>query len=718
MKKLHVSFLVFLIFNLQGAFAQDMSKINFSLAKKISGPYPATRPLALFVQGDVGVIQNYIQQNKGEVKFVAGDIVSLVMPLGAVNGLIALPSVKAVEDNGMQLVALDDSMRVRNNINPVQNGMAPLPQGYDGSGVVMGFIDSGIDFSHPDFKHANGSTRVLYIWDHNLSVGAAPMPYNYGTEFTAADIDAGNASAHVDNSNGHGTHVTGMGAGNGLALNDHKGVAPAADIISVCVNWNLTDNDWLTTVADAVNYIYSKAYALNKPCVINISAGTYYGSHDGKDLQAQAISNLISQRNGRSLVCAAGNAGNLPIHVQHLHTAANDTSFTWFNYNTAYGNSIYLEMWADVANFTQMKFAVGADNVTSGYELQTMGNYYTVSQNLGTIRTDTMWGVSGNRIALVQRFASLSNGSYSMIFNIIPDSTQYRYRLSSTQTGKFDLWSFQMTPSAALPTQQQFPEIVNYVSPDYDQTMVSSFSCSDKVITVGEHKNRMTYMDCTNNLFISTTNYTPGALAPQSSHGPTRDARLKPEICASGGMSLAAGAYNVLPNLPVTSKALGCMHIRDGGTSTASPVVAGIAALILQRYPNASWQDIKNCITQNAMLDSLVTGTIPNNSWGYGRADGFAAMLGCSFLAINEYDSQVGSIYPIPFNQSFQIAAVKQLSAVKIFNPLGQLVYQTSFNIKTAQKITVAPSLPVKGVYFAQLISTDGYKQTIKLIYQ
>ncbi|HNC34858.1 MAG TPA: hypothetical protein PLZ26_12135, partial [Bacteroidia bacterium] len=190
MKKLHVSFLVFLIFNLQGAFAQDMSKINFSLAKKISGPYPATRPLALFVQGDVGVIQNYIQQNKGEVKFVAGDIVSLVMPLGAVNGLIALPSVKAVEDNGMQLVALDDSMRVRNNINPVQNGMAPLPQGYDGSGVVMGFIDSGIDFSHPDFKHANGSTRVLYIWDHNLSVGAAPMPYNYGTEFTAADIDA------------------------------------------------------------------------------------------------------------------------------------------------------------------------------------------------------------------------------------------------------------------------------------------------------------------------------------------------------------------------------------------------------------------------------------------------------------------------------------------------------------------------------------------------
>ena len=718
MKQKPISFLFFLIFILQGAFAQDLSKINFSLAKKLAGPNSSTRPLSLFAQGDVGIIQNYVQQNNGKVKFVAGNIVSLVLPLGAVNGLIALHGVEAVEDNGMQLVALDDSMRVRNNINPIQNGMAPLPQGYDGNGVVMGFIDSGIDFTHPDFKHTNGSTRVLYIWDHNLTVGNAPMPYNYGTEFTAADIDAGNASAHVDNSNGHGTHVTGMGAGNGLALNDHKGVAPAADIISVCVNWNLSDNDWLTTVADAVNYIYSKAFALNKPCVLNISAGTYYGSHDGKDLQAQAISNLISQRNGRSLVCAAGNAGNIPIHVQHSHAVSSDTSFTWFSYNPAYGNSIYLEMWADVANFAQMKFAIGADNVTSGYELQTMGNYYTVSQNLGTIRTDTLWGVSGSRIALVQRFASLANGRYSMIFNIIPDSTQYRFRLSSTQTGKFDLWSFQMTPSSALPTPQQFPEIVNYIAPDYDQTIVSSFSCSDKVITVGEHKNRMTYMDCTNNLFVSTTNYTPGTLAPQSSHGPTRDARLKPEICASGGMSIAAGAYNVLPNLPVTSKALGCMHIRDGGTSTASPVVAGIAALILQRYPNASWQEIKNCITQNAMVDSLVIGTIPNNSWGYGRADGFAAMLGCSFLTINEHNSQIGTIYPIPFNHSFQINAMKQLSAVKIFNPLGQVVYQTTFNSDASQKITITPSLPTKGVYFAQLISADGYKQTIKLIYQ
>lgn len=689
-------------------YAQDLSKANFSLVKKLYSEHASQKQLALFVQGDVNAVRAYTIEHGGFVKFVAGDISSLVLPLSAVSGLAALKEVTALEDNSMKLTPLDDSMRVRNNINPVQNGAAPLPQGYDGTGVVMGFIDSGIDFTHPDFKNPNGTTRVLYIWDHNLTGGMAPLPYNYGTEFNSADIDAGNASAHVDNSNGHGTHVTGMGAGNGSAVNAHKGVAPKADIISVCLNWNLPDDDWLTTVADAVNYIYNKALALNKPCVINISAGNYYGSHDGKDLQAQAISNLISQHNGRSLVCAAGNAGQIPFHLTHNHTFSGDTTFTWFNYNPFYGNAIYVEMWGNASSFTQMKFAIGADKTSPVYELQTMGTYYNVTQNLGVLNTDTLYGTSGNRIALVQRFASLSNGRYSMIFNIIPDSTQYRFRLSTTNPGAFDLWSFQMTPASGLPTPLQFPDIVKYVAPDLNQTIVSSFSCSDKVITVGEHKNRMTYIDCANNLFTSTTNYTPGSLAPQSSHGPTRDGRLKPEICASGGMSIAAGAYNVLPNLPITNKALGCMHIRDGGTSTASPVVAGIAALILQRFPNATWQDIKNCITQNAMVDSLVTGTIPNNEWGYGRADGFAAMLGCSYLTTAELGiHHTLDVYPNPFNDEIKITSDVTIDRVMLLDATGRIIREHQFNTTNGTAKSIKLSLPdvAPGFYLVKVFS-------------
>ncbi len=698
--------------------AQSLSKANFSLAQKLNGEFPTNRQLALFAQGDVAVIKKYAEQHGGSFKYAAGDIAAILLPLGAVQGLADLEKVSAIEDNYMKIEPMNDSMRVKNNINPVQMGMAPLPQGYDGTGVIMGIIDSGIDFTHPDFKDANGNTRVLYIWDHNLTGGVAPPPFNYGREFNSSDINGGLATAHVDNSNGHGTHVTGVAAGNGFAMNAHKGVAPGAQIISVCVNWNLPDNNWLTSIADAVNYIYTKATSMNKPCVINISAGTYYGSHDGKDLQAQAISNLISQHNGRSLVCAAGNAGSIPIHVQHEHTIASDTSFTWFNYNASYGSSIYMEMWATQTNFTQMKFAVGADKTSPNYELQTMGSFYTVSQNLGTLRTDTLFGVSGNRIARVQRFASLSNGRYSMIFNILPDSTQYSYRLATTNVGKMDLWSFQMTTAANIPSVQQFPEIVNYAAPDLNQTIVSSFTCSDKVISVGEHKNRMSYQDCSNNLFTSTTNYTPGSLAPQSSHGPTRDGRLKPEICASGGMTLSAGAYNILPNLPLTSKALGCLHFRDGGTSTASPVVAGIAALILQRYPTATWQDIKTCITQNAAVDPLVTGTLPNNSWGYGKADGFAAMLGCSFLSAlyQQSNALTATVTPNPFADEITIQLTDAIGGIlrhgeiTVFDVFGKKILSQPMSPNKIQTSSLA-----KGVYFVN-ITSGSFKTVSKVV--
>ena len=700
--------------------AQPLSKVNFSLAQKLNSDQLNTRIVSLFVQGDVSVVQRFAQNNGGRFKYSADDISSIELPLGAVTNLASMEEVKAIEDNHMKMQPLNDSMRVKNNINPVQNGMAPLPQGYNGNGVIMGIIDSGIDFTHPDFKDTNGNSRVLYLWDHNLN-GSSPLPYNYGREFNATDINNGLASSHVDNSNGHGTHVTGVAAGNGQALNAHKGVAPNSQIISVCVNWNLPDDDWMTSVADAVNYIYGKANALGKPCVINISAGSYYGSHDAKDLQAQIIGAMISQQNGRSLVCAAGNAGEIPIHVQHLHTSNTDTSFTWFNFNASYGPSIYVEMWADQANFSQMQFTIGADKNNPSYEFQTRLPFYDVTQNLGAVQTTSLFGVSGSRIARVQRFASLTNGRYSMIFNIIPDSSQYAFRLLSAGIGKFDVWSFQMTTAANIPTVSQFPEIVKYVAPDLNQTIVSGFTCSNKVITVGEHKNRTTYMDCNNNLFNPGVQYVPGQLAAQSSHGPTRDNRLKPEITASGGMTLSAGPAYVLQSANHTTLGQGCMHMRDGGTSTASPVVAGIAALILERYPQASWQDIKNCITQNVSVDSLVTGTLPNNAWGFGKANGFAAMLGCSYLSAKFPDAIVESavVAPNPFQYTTQLLLdnlnPSKVYTVEVRNVMGQLMERIT-TAKSKGEVTLGSTIQQKGIYFYNVKRDDVIISTGKMV--
>jgi subtilisin family serine protease len=124
------------------------------------------------------------------------------------------------------------------------------------------------------------------------NAGNTPALYGYGQEFSKASIDAGNASTHVD-ATAHGTHVAGIATANGDSLAPFKGAAPKSDIIAVSLDFNQSDDSWLSTIADAVDYIFHKADSLNKPCVINISAGTYIGSHDGLDLQAQAIDNLV-----------------------------------------------------------------------------------------------------------------------------------------------------------------------------------------------------------------------------------------------------------------------------------------------------------------------------------------------------------------------------------------------------------------------------------------
>ncbi len=705
-------------------FAQSTPKVNFSLAQKMINEQNQQRQAALFVKGNVNDVKQFTESNSGFFKYSAGDISAIVLPIGKVSALAQLENVEVIEDNGLQIQPLNDSMRVKNNINPIQLGQVPLQQAYNGKNVVMGFIDSGIDFTHPDFRDTANNTRVLFIWDHNLTGGVTPQPYNYGREFTAADINAGLAAAHVDNSNGHGTHVTGVGAGDGSALNAHKGVAPEADIISVCVNWNATN--WLNTVADGVNYIYTKANAAGKPCVINISAGTYLGSHDGKDLQAQMIDNLISAQNGRSLVAAAGNAGAAAIHLQTNHLNATDTSFTWFTYYAPYGNYVYMEMWADSANFQQMQFAVGADKTNPYYERRALNSFRSVAtQPLNVLQTDTIFGFSGYKLARVQRYLTKSAGRYSMIFNIINvDSTSYQFCLHTAGIGKFDLWTTwpQMVPLANIPTAAQFPEIVNYQAPDINQNMVSSFTCSDKVITVGEHNNRKTYIDCDNNLFTATTAYTPGQLTASSSHGPTRDGRQKPDICASGAMTLSVGAAWVLAAFPHTSQGQGCMHIRDGGTSTASPVVAGIAALIFERFPNASWQDVKDCITQNAAQDSFTTsaGALPNYYWGHGKADGFAAMIGCSYLAATNLNADNIGVYaaPNPFTNETVIHFRNNESdnlLIEILNVLGEKIEQ-HIVAKSQQQITIGQKISDAGIYFYELKKGDKIVKTGKIV--
>ena len=705
-----IQLLLFLLL-FQPAFSQE-SKLSYRLLTISLNEEKKNETVAVLIKGDVLFLREEIVRLGGNVKFSAGNICSASLPAGALYPLSTSTKVQRMEEGHVKMQTLNDKMLLNNRIDMVHQGISPLPQGYDGSGVIVGIIDTGIDFTHPDFKDSLGQSRVLWVWDHLLANnGNTPQPYNYGQQFSKANIDSGTAAAHIDQT-AHGTHVAGIATANGDSLPAFKGAAPKADIIAVSLDFNKDDDTWLSSVADAVDYIFNKADSLNQPCVINISAGTYFGSHDGNDLQAEAIDNLITTKAGRMVVAAAGNAGNYPLHIQHL--IANDTAFTWFRQSG--GNPIYIEFWADTANLNNVQFSVGADQVSPVYSDRGQLTWTSILPHLGILGTDTLYSVNGNRIAIVQTYGQLTGSRYSMIYNILPDSGTYNFRLISKGTGKYDAWSFDMV-SSGLPSPGLYPPIINYVLPDLKQNICSSFQCSDIVLCVGQYVNRNNYIDVNGNLQTFAT--IEGALGASSSRGPTRDGRTKPDITSTGEVTLSAlrlsSAAWFLANQPY-KLAPGGIHIRDGGTSSAAPVVAGAIALYLQKNPAADWQDIRNRVLLCSKKDNYTGTNLPNNNWGHGKLDAFNMTVGCTALGTEDIHSNNIGVFPNPAHSEVTIQAAdgNKINAIKIYNYQGQLVRNEllSKDIST-HKISIKEF--ARGVYYLRLemLSGEAYSAAI-----
>jgi len=679
----------------QSALSQQ-TKVSFRLMELMSQSDNSNKTISVLIKGDFSKIGPEIEKVGGHVKFHSGNICSASIKVAALRTLKETKSIERMEEGRIQVQTLNDKMLINNRIDLIHQGVSPLIQGYDGSDVVVGIIDTGIDFTHPDFKDSLGQSRILWVWDHLLTnAGNTPQPYNYGQEFSKGDIDAGNANSHLDQT-AHGTHVAGIAVANGDTMIAFKGAAPKADIIAVSLDFNQSDDTWLSSIADAVNYIFNKADSLNKPCVINISAGTYLGSHDGKDLQANAIDNLIQAKDGRMVVAAAGNAGNYPLHIQHQLN--NDSSFTWFKKTSA--NPISIEFWADTADLNNVQFTLGADQSTPYFEDRGQKPWKNISNFLGILGVDTLRSYTGNQIAIFQTYGQLIGSRYSMTYVIIPDSTTYFFRLMSKGIGKFDSWSFELV-SNGLPNAVSYPAIVNYQIADFNQNICSSFQCSDIVLCVGQYVSRNNYIDVNGNL--QTLAITEGALGASSSRGPTRDGRTKPDITSTGEVTMAAlklsSAAWFLANQPF-KLAQGGMHIRDGGTSSAAPAVAGAIALYLQKNPTATWVDIRNRVLLCSKTDNFTGTNLPNNNWGHGKLDAFNIMIGCNALPVTETANNHFLIYPNPSNDYFTIQFGENLNAktVELYNTLGQIVYSKNVTISDTSILIQLEKIQ-KGIY-------------------
>jgi subtilisin family serine protease len=184
-----------------------------------------------------------------------------------------------------------------------------------GEGVIIGSVDTGIDYSHLDFRYDSDgdgieeSSRIFSIWDQTSgSLGAY-----YGNDEIESDIALGlgpeSGQVHQADTNGHGTHLMGIAAGDGSSSDTGLiGVAPEATIVMVKTSFYTLD------IISGVRYIFEQAAMLGLPAVVNLSLGGHEGPHDGTSLFEQGLSEL-AQQYGQAIVVSAGNEGDANIHT-------------------------------------------------------------------------------------------------------------------------------------------------------------------------------------------------------------------------------------------------------------------------------------------------------------------------------------------------------------------------------------------------------------------
>ena len=194
------------------------------------------------------------------------------------------------------------------------------PYNLSGRGVLVGIVDSGIDYVNPAFRNGDGTTRIAYLWDQSAP-GNAPDGYASGSEFTGGEINAALEGSNtvplsIDTS-GHGTAVAGIAAGNGRGSAGYmyRGAAPEAELIIVKMGTPRPDGFPRTTeLMTGVDYVIRKALELRKPVAVNISFGNTYGSHDGTSLVERFLNDISDT--WKNVICiGTGNEGTAAGHA-------------------------------------------------------------------------------------------------------------------------------------------------------------------------------------------------------------------------------------------------------------------------------------------------------------------------------------------------------------------------------------------------------------------
>ncbi len=550
----------------------------------------------------------------------AGEIVTARVAMEDLAGLAADPGVEAIEASAWLSSDLDVSIpEIRANL--VNQGSPPT--GYTGAGVIFGLIDDGIDITHADFKNAQNTSRILYIWD-NYRDGKPPAGFDYGWEYTKADIDNGLANQFV-NDGGHGSHVAGIAVGDGssLAGGKYRGVAADADIIAVrngycdmfCYGGGMPPygNPDTKGSIDGLNYLLDKRTQLGKPLIVNQSQGVTMGPHDGTTLFERAYDELVANEN--LIICVA--AGNDQEHNWHGQTVVPAGGSGTIVVNSEPGQAeqpVFLtwECWyreGDLFNWRLTTPGGASLDIDASYPPEQYPGYVFPGQQ------DTLfyWATASSAV----------NGQGYASFWI-------QNRTLGPQDGD---WTVTATAANGLPAggvvdlycerNQRYLQVKPGQGLNTDG-IVGMPGTSGGVITIASYntKNQWDSLEGP----MQAPSYTIGDISPFSSWGPRRDGARKPDVAAPGAWIMSAFAAGSDPfNEEQEVRDPQGKHICFTGTSMASPHVAGAVALMLQKQPALSPAEVKQILQQTARTDNW-TGAVWNKKFGYGKIDVKAAV--------------------------------------------------------------------------------------------
>lgn len=421
------------------------------------------------------------------------------------------------------------------------------PYSLRGKGVIVGLIDSGIDYSHPDFRKEDGSTRILGLWDQTIPAGVSatpPLGYAVGTLYTEERLNEALGTGSREEAlrlvpsvdlSGHGTHVAGICCGNGRASQGrYTGTAPESDMLVVKLG-NAEGNSFprTTRLMEAVNWLIETAVARNQPLVINLSFGNSYGSHSGRSL-VETYLNTVASVWKTALCIGTGNEGNTARHAKgrlRERGAAEEVEFA-----VAEGTpSLNIQLWKNYYDDFLVEL-ISPGGSSSG----------AVSQTLGTQR----FFLDGTEILLYYGEPLPYNSLQEIYFDFLAgrgntriNSGIWRFRLYPRRivTGNYDLW---MPAGGLLPAETRF------LRPDKETTLTIP-STAERAVSVAAYDGRTQ------------------SFAPFSGRGYTRDNRVvKPDLTA--------------PGVGIMSCAPGGGYTIKSGTSMATPFVSGAAALMME----------------------------------------------------------------------------------------------------------------------------------------